>query len=456
VPDTATEAFLLCGGDSERLGFPKEMLRVDGVPLAVAMVRRLGEIFPAVAVVTNHPEWLEHWLDVPLHTDAFPGLGPLAGIHAGLRQAAGDRAFFLACDMPLVSSGVVSPLLEASRNLGAPAVVAAADGRMRPLCGVYSRDLLPMLEECLETGEDLSATRFLREVDAETVEIGRGLPGSLQDVDRPADISLLRRVFTDVAPLPVRRLPVRRVPDDGRTHDLVVEETSYSLYVSGVHLLNILCLPVALRELSVGFLAYLGLLTHPPEPATIDVDYEGQRILVNLDVATDRLQKAVQLQLSSSCGAEVFGPPLPELSQARPADGFRVPAGHITETMHGLRARAPVFDRTGATHQAALTDGERVVHFEEDVGRHNAIDKVIGHCLLRETDTTRSVLLTTGRLNAQAVVKALRARVPVLASRSAPTARAVELARERGLTLVGFARGRRFNVYASPDRILSG
>ncbi|MFO7956453.1 MAG: formate dehydrogenase accessory sulfurtransferase FdhD [Candidatus Brocadiia bacterium] len=454
MADSVTEAFLLCGGDSERLGFPKEMLRVDGVPLAVAMVRRLRGAFQDVAVVTNHPEWLEHWLDVHLHTDAYPGLGPLAGIHAGLQQAVGERAFFMACDMPLVSPEAISALLSAAGGSAAPAVVASANGRPQPLCGVYSRDLLPALEERLEGGNDLSATRFLREVDAETVELERGLPGSLRDIDRPADVSLLRRVFSDVAPLPVRRLPVRRVPDDGRTHDLVVEESSYSLYVSGVHLLNILCLPVALRELSVGFLAYLGLATHPPDPETINVDYEGERILVNLDVATERLQRAVRLQLSSSCGAEVFGPPLPELAEPEPEDGFRVPAGHITQTMHSLRARAPVFDRTGATHQAALTDGERVVHFEEDVGRHNAIDKVIGHCLLRGTDTRASVLLTTGRLNAQAVVKALRGRVPVLASRSAPTARAVELARERGLTLVGFARGRRLNAYTRADRIL--
>jgi FdhD protein len=114
---------------------------------------------------------------------------------------------------------------------------------------------------------------------------------------------------------------------------------------------------------------------------------------------------------------------------------------------------APVFACTGATHQAAFTDGEVVLHCEEDVGRHNAIDKVVGHCLLKGTDTSRGILLTTGRLNAQAVAKALRQRIPILASGSAATAHAVQLAERHGLTLVGFARGGRLNVYSGIERL---
>lgn len=453
MPETAKEAFLLCGGDSERLGFPKEMLCVDGVPLAAALAARLGESFPSVAVVTNRPGWLEHWLEVPLHGDVFPGLGPLAGIHAGLERAGAERAFFLARDMPLVPPQGVTALLEAASRTDAPAVMVAGRGRLQPLCGVYSRRLLPLLEERLRAGESLRVTDCLEEVGCETVDLERFLPGCLRDVDTPQDVALLRRAFTDVAPLPVRRLPVRGVPDNGRADDLVVEEAPLSLYVGGVPLLSILCMPMALRELAVGFLAYLGLLTQPPEPGAVTVDYEGRRIMVELDVAPEQLRKAVKLELSSSCGAAVFGPALPDLPAVGPEDGFTLSAAHITRMMHSLRARAPVFDRTGATHQAALTDGRRVLYCEEDVGRHNAMDKVIGQCMLRGGDASRTTLLTTGRLNAQAVLKTLRARIPLLVSRSAATAHGVELARQHGLTLVGFARGRRLNAYTHDERI---
>jgi FdhD protein len=89
----------------------------------------------------------------------------------------------------------------------------------------------------------------------------------------------------------------------------------------------------------------------------------------------------------------------------------------------------------------------------EDIGRHNAMDKVVGHALIEGVDMSRGALVTTGRLNAEMVVKALRARVPILASRSAVSTHAVELAETYGLTLVGFARGGRLNVYTRPERI---
>ena len=92
----------------------------------------------------------------------------------------------------------------------------------------------------------------------------------------------------------------------------------------------------------------------------------------------------------------------------------------------------------------------------EDIGRHNAVDRVIGEALVAGTDMSRGALLATGRLNAEMVVKALRRSVPVAATRSAVTSHAMRLAGERGVTLVGFARGGRLNAYTHPERIREG
>src|SRR4051794_1353659 len=120
-----------------------------------------------------------------------------------------------------------------------------------------------------------------------------------------------------------------------------------------------------------------------------------------------------------------------------------------------MRAAQATFDRTGGLHAAALFDGTgRLIVVREDVGRHNAVDKVIGHCLRSaQFPPDRHVLLVSGRSSFEIMQKALAARVPVVAAVSAPSSLAVHFARDSGQTLVGFLRGQRMNVYANPQRI---
>ncbi len=456
MPERVTEAFLLCGGDSDRMGFPKEMLRVDGMPLAAAMVQRLQTAFDRVALVGNHPDYLRHWVDVPIHTDEYPGLGPMAGIHAGLRQCIGGRAFFLSCDTPLVTPDLMRRVADAAAASPAPTVAVRTPRGPEPLCGVYSTSLIPELEGRLQAQERLGVVRLLDEVGVEWVEVAGRDAQMLRDVDEPKDLWLLKGAFDEVEPLPVRRCPVVRRGGPPLEEDIVVDETPFALHVNGVHLVTVLAMPNAVRELTVGFLAYMGLVGSREDLGALEVDYEAGRISVEAAADESDLRNAVRLQISSTCGASVFGPALPQLAEEAGGSDFQIDASHLLSAMRGLRSMAPVFSRTGATHQAAFTDGERVIHFYEDVGRHNAIDKVIGRALMEGTDLTRGALLATGRLNAEMVVKALRQRVPVAATRSAVTSHALRLAEERGVTVVGFARGGRLNAYTHPDRVRPG
>jgi FdhD protein len=123
--------------------------------------------------------------------------------------------------------------------------------------------------------------------------------------------------------------------------------------------------------------------------------------------------------------------------------------------MQELDRRSELHRRTGGVHAAALASPSGILVFREDIGRHNAVDKAVGAWLGREGGFADKILLCSGRLSSEILSKALRCRIPVLVSRSAPTDRGVALARRFNLTLVGFARGRRLNIYSGAERIVS-
>jgi FdhD protein len=119
-----------------------------------------------------------------------------------------------------------------------------------------------------------------------------------------------------------------------------------------------------------------------------------------------------------------------------------------------LQSRSGLFKETGCAHASALGIGRRMIYFSEDLGRLNAIDKAIGHLLLDLGNPADKVLLTTGRVSSRMVLKVARVGIPVIASKAAPTDRAVELARESNVTLLGFLRENRVNVYTNEDRVV--
>ena len=115
--------------------------------------------------------------------------------------------------------------------------------------------------------------------------------------------------------------------------------------------------------------------------------------------------------------------------------------------------RSELYEATGCMHSAALSDGEDFIAFAEDIGRHNAVDKVIGEVILDGEKFSGKLMMASGRLSSEIVSKCSRWGIPIIASRAAPTALAVDIADAAGITLVGFVRGSRLNVYTHPERV---
>ncbi len=218
-------------------------------------------------------------------------------------------------------------------------------------------------------------------------------------------------------------------------------------------------------ELAAGFLFTEGLIERREQILSLETDLPGESNrgnLVRADLAAGAVPDMEKLRrnffAASSCG--ICGKASIDSVRARtlrpPNPAFRLDAGVLLRLPDTLRASQAVFGRTGGLHAAALFDvAGKLLVLREDIGRHNAVDKVIGWALLEaRLPLADTVLLVSGRGGFEIIQKAIVAGLPVVASVSAPSGLAVQLAREMQLTLIGFLRERRFVIYAGEERIL--
>ena len=214
-------------------------------------------------------------------------------------------------------------------------------------------------------------------------------------------------------------------------------------------------------ELAAGFLYSEGILESPDQIAAID-DVAGAqntvRVRLKRGVRLDATRLRRNFAANSSCG--VCGKVSIDSVRARvhriPGGKFRMSAELLCELPERARAAQAVFGRTGGLHAAALfgVDGDLLV-LREDIGRHNAVDKVIGWAVFQgRVPLSDCVLLASGRGGFEIVQKAIVAGIPIVACVSAPSSLAVQLARRMGQTLVGFLRGKRFVIYSGEERLL--
>jgi FdhD protein len=214
------------------------------------------------------------------------------------------------------------------------------------------------------------------------------------------------------------------------------------------------------RELAVGFLFTEGILDSPGQVANVEDWGPGNVVRVELapGVSVDLARLERHFFATSSCGVcgkasleAVRVRPRSEPAPGRPTIG----ATTVCQLPETLRGAQGAFDRTGGLHASALFDPSgRLIDLREDVGRHNALDKLIGASFLAgRIPLDEIILLVSGRASFELVQKAAVAGIPVLAAVGAPSSLAVELARELGMTLIGFVRPDRFNIYTGPERV---
>lgn len=246
-----------------------------------------------------------------------------------------------------------------------------------------------------------------------------------------------------------RELPIVRVEDSTfvpATHP-VVEEIPLSVTVNGRHALTAMTGPAMLREFIVGYLYTERIVRGLDDIESIRIDGNTASVLTRNPFPILRSHKTVL----SGCGGN-----------ASFLDAGRLPSIHsdISLTPEIIRAAtketldSDLHRITGGIHLVGLFDEQgRAIRIAEDIGRHNALDRVIGHGLLEEIEFSRTFAVSSGRISSEMVRKCLVANIPVIVSRGATTTAAVEAAETGGLTIVGFVRSRKMNIYTGPERI---
>ena len=235
----------------------------------------------------------------------------------------------------------------------------------------------------------------------------------------------------------------------------VVREYPLTIILNNREMVTLLCYPKDLKHLVVGFLASEGFIEGREDVRDVFVDeVRGVvRVTTTRDVEDDP-DVIFKRVISTGCGRGISFYSPAHQGSLKVESAERISSDRIASLVKEFQQTSTIYKDTHGVHSAALCDESGLLVFAEDIGRHNAIDKVFGRCLMESIATKDKIILTSGRVTSEILHKVARRGVPVLVSISAPTNLGVDISDALGITLVALVRGGKMNVYTRPDRIL--
>lgn len=261
--------------------------------------------------------------------------------------------------------------------------------------------------------------------------------------------------------LPLQEYTVYRADSGGlsQDRDVLAEETAVALVYNGITHVVLMATPQNLEALALGFSLSEGIIHTPSECYDIEISEACDGIEIHLEIASARFQALKERRRNMTgrtgcglCGVDSLAAVKPELAQV--ARGRPVTIADIQTALADFDNHQPLRQAAGSVHGVAWVQNGHISAAFEDVGRHNALDKLIGHGTRQGFDWQQGFALISSRASYEMVAKAAAAGIGCLVAVSAPTALAVRLAEQAGITLIGFARPQKFTVYSHPQHIV--
>ncbi|WMM25015.1 formate dehydrogenase accessory sulfurtransferase FdhD [Tissierella sp. MB52-C2] len=250
-----------------------------------------------------------------------------------------------------------------------------------------------------------------------------------------------------------KNIEILRVKGDSITkeEDILIIEHPFTIFLDDKEIITLLCSPKSLKELTIGFLYSEGFIDNISNIKDIYIDEEKGIAHVYL---WERKSLAEKLQgkrtITSGCGkGTLFYNVLDSFKSEKIKKTLDIKIEEIKHLVKEFNYKSELFLNTGGVHSCALCNKSGILIFEEDIGRHNALDKILGRAFMDNMDLSDKLVLVSGRISSEMLIKVAKRGIPVIVSRAAPTSLSIELARELNIIIVGFARGEKMNIYSS-------
>ena len=259
---------------------------------------------------------------------------------------------------------------------------------------------------------------------------------------------------------PVFTTEVTKIKDGEKftVMDEVIREAKLTIFVNQKRVGALMSVPVDLKELAVGYLMSENIVERVEDIENLDLkDLDGKNFEIYVKSrANEKNIERLDLDgvIVSGCGRGISTQISKiAIESAVMRDDFSIKADLLFEQMAKFYTQCPLYEQTGCVHTAKVYFDEDTYFIGEDIAQHNTIDKAVGKARLAGVDLSKCFLMVSGRLSSEMVAKAVTHQIPILASRTASTCRGVNIAEKFGLTLIGFVRGNKMNIYRNPRRI---
>lgn len=257
----------------------------------------------------------------------------------------------------------------------------------------------------------------------------------------------------------LKQIDIARIQENRETlmKDFMIDEDILQIFINKKKTFEMVFSMTQTKALAAGFLFTQGIVREKSDIREIDFFEEKKQCHITLNgQALERLNEFKKgTQIKGSSGGTLLQNPPAVLSYSL-KDTSCITYGQVLSLIQLHWDHSELFHKTGAVHSAGLCDPSKILSYYEDIGRHNALDKLAGDILLSGIDTQDKIATLSCRMSLEIIGKIIKTGIPIVISNAAPTLSAVKLADRAGLTIIGFARGSRFNIYTHKNRIVSG
>jgi FdhD protein len=236
------------------------------------------------------------------------------------------------------------------------------------------------------------------------------------------------------------------------TDEIIVEKV-LNIYINKKYYSSLMCTPNEKIELAIGFLFAEGVISSMKSVKRV-VETSENIVCVILDHNLEEDFETRKALISGCANGSMDLRILEEYAIKPVESNYKYSVNEILLMMKEFNHKSELFKQTGGVHSCSICSNSGIVYFSEDIGRHNALDKVIGKALLNNIGLEDKLLMATGRISSDIAIKAARAGIPIIVSHSAPTDMALDIAKKSNITMVGFVRGNRMSIYCGSDRII--